>query len=291
MPEGKLDLTVVDASGHPVQERVDVFLRNQTLSDTPAFRQLDVSTTRVLKGLNVFPNGKYRIEVDALSYHTVSRFVDIPPDGNGKVVITLPINPKKVVRAEFPKFGSAAIPDGAWELLQRSSRVMNFSGKSGPDLYGALDDVRKAGFLNLVAKADRTRFHSSNDEPPQSVLPFLQEITELRGDRFFCVVPRELRSEVIHSVSEDLFHDASEALHTPPPGFIRDRSFKTFDQFGNLQLSFFAGADGAFALDMDIDDAQGFAHFFQVVGNLFGGPTHPYNIHEILVATQELDPG
>jgi len=44
-------------------------------------------------------------------------------------------------------------------------------------------------------------------------------------------------------------------------------------------------------VDMDIDDAQGFDHIFQVVGNLFGGPTHPYNIHEILFASQELDPG
>ena len=272
MPEGKLELSVVDAFGDPVAEAVDVFLRNQTLSDAPAFRQLDVSKPRVLKGLNVFPNGKYRIEVDALSYHTVSRFVDIPPDGDGSVVITLPINPKKVIRAEFPAFGSTKVTEGAWELLKRSSKVMNFSGKSGPALYDALDDVRKAGFLDLVAKADRTRFRASNDEPPRSVLPFVQEITELRGDRFFAVVPRELRSEVIHSVTEDLFHDANAVLHTPPPGFVRDRSFKTFDQFGNLQLSFFAGVDGTFALDMDIDDAQGFAHFFQVVGIYLADP-------------------
>ena len=38
------------------------------------------------------------------------------------------------------------------------SKVLNFEGKSGETLYGALDDLRKAGFLNLVAKANRTRF-------------------------------------------------------------------------------------------------------------------------------------
>jgi hypothetical protein len=43
---------------------------------------------------------------------------------------------------------------------------------------------------------------------------------------------------------------------------------------------------------MDIDDAQGFEHIFQVAHNgITHQPTHPYNIHEILVEFQELDPG
>jgi hypothetical protein len=84
MPDGTLSLKVIGVLGQPVTERVDVFLKNQTLSDAPAFRELDVSTTRVLPDLNVFPNGTYRIEIDALSYHTVSRFINIPPDGKGR---------------------------------------------------------------------------------------------------------------------------------------------------------------------------------------------------------------
>jgi len=43
-------------------------------------------------------------------------------------------------------------------------------------------------------------------------------------------------------------------------------------------------------MDMDIDDAGGFDHVFQVIGNVFSGGTHPYNIHQILIASQELDP-
>jgi len=288
--EGKLNLQVLDVQGRFVEERVDVFMRNQTLSDAPAFRDLDVRTARDISGLNVFPNGTYRIEVDGLSYHPVSRFVNIPPDGNGAVVITLPVNPKKVIRVKFPPFGASGIAAGAWKLLERSPNVLNFSGETGEVLYGALDDIRKAGFLNLVAKANRTRFPVHEGEPP-SVLSFVQEITELRGDRFFALVQPELRSATVHSVQQEVFHEVSEALHTPPAGFTRDRSFKTLDHFGNLQLSFFSGADGKVAVDMDIDDAQGFDHLFQVVGNLFGGPTHPYNIHEILIASQELDPG
>ena len=42
----------------------------------------------------------------------------------------------------------------------------------------------------------------------------------------------------------------------------------------------------------DIDDAAGLEHLFQVLRNeLTGRPTHPYDIHEILIKHQMLDPG
>jgi hypothetical protein len=103
------------------------------------------------------------------------------------------------------------------------------------------------------------------------------------------VVPRELREETKNSVSEDGFEKASGLLHRPPDGFESAESFKTRDRAGNLQLSFFAKGD-TFVVDVDIDDANGFAHLFQLIQNI-GGSTHPYNIHQILVQSQEIDPG
>jgi hypothetical protein len=44
--------------------------------------------------------------------------------------------------------------------------------------------------------------------------------------------------------------------------------------------------------DIDIDDAAGVEHVFQVVRNsITGKPTHPYYIHDILLRHQEIDPG
>src|SRR5215467_1244109 len=129
VPDGKLELTVRDVLGNAVGEPVDVFLRNQTLSDTPAFRQLDVTNPVNITGLNVFPNGMYRIEVDSPSYHAVSRFVSIPPSGDGEVLITLPVNPRKVIRVDFPDF--AALPQDARDLLGGSANVLSFAGKQG----------------------------------------------------------------------------------------------------------------------------------------------------------------
>ena len=44
--------------------------------------------------------------------------------------------------------------------------------------------------------------------------------------------------------------------------------------------------------DIDIDDAGGFGHIFQVLRNKLSGKLHyPYNIHEILVKAQQLGLG
>jgi hypothetical protein len=56
-------------------------------------------------------------------------------------------------------------------------------------------------------------------------------------------------------------------------------------------LTFFASASSPlrFKVDADIDDAGGLGHAFQVLRNfLTHQPTHPYDIHEILVFDQLL---
>ena len=52
--DGKLSLQVLDVHGNPITEPVDVFMKNQTLSDAPAVRDLDVTTTRDITGLVYF---------------------------------------------------------------------------------------------------------------------------------------------------------------------------------------------------------------------------------------------
>ena len=103
-------------------------------------------------------------------------------------------------------------------------------------------------------------------------------------------VPQALREETKNSAQAGLFYDVPEGMHHPPNGFVHAGSWKTPDQYGNLQLTFFSnGAD--WVADVDIDDAGGLAHVFQVLRNeLTQTPTHPYNIHEILIKYQMLDP-
>lgn len=281
---GTLRLSLLDVYGKPISESVDIFLRNQTLSDDPVIRGIDGSKTIEITGLHETPQGLYRLEIDALSYQPVSQFVNVGSSGPTEKAFTLPVDHNKVVSVQFPAF--ADILADARTLLQNSAQVLGFEGKTGTDLYSALDDIRRGGFLNLVAKSGRTRLTNN-----RTVLSYIQTLTEVRGDRFFASVDPALHSETQHAVTDELFHDADDTLHTPPPGFEKVDSFKTFDTFGNLQLTFSATPDRSqWQVDMDIDNAQGFEHFFQVLSNI-GGATHPYDIHEILLAFQEIDPG
>jgi hypothetical protein len=287
--KGRLLLRVVNAYGELLSEPVDITVRNQALTDDLRFAALDASRNLLLSKLVGPPNNLYLVEISARSFMPVRRFLsavdETPKDPR---LVILPIDPDKVVDVAFPEF-SALLP-GAQALLGRSGNVLGQNGMTGGDLFQNLDNIRRAGFLNIVAKSNRTRLSNG-----RTVLSYLAEepceLMELRGDRFFVRVPKELREETKNSVTDRLFEPAPSTLHKPPKGFSKAGSFKTPDSYGNLQLTFFGKADRWLA-DIDIDDAGGLEHVFQVARNFLAGrPTHPYDIHEILLIHQELDPG
>ncbi len=281
--DGRLRLRIVDAYGEFIREPVEVTLRNQALSDQVRLTGLDVSREIVIGNLLGAPHNLYLTEIVAPSYRPVRRFLSTDGEAANVRRILMPIDARKVVRVDFPAYEDLSEP--ARNLRGRSSKVLGQAGNAGPDLYLNLDSIRRAGLLNVLAKAGRTLLANG-----RSVLAYLaeegSELLEIRGDRFFAAVPKELREEVKHSLAEETFEPAPDTLHTPPKGFSRAGSFKTRDSYGNLQLTFFARGS-RWVADIDIDDAAGLEHVFQVVRNaLTGAPTHPYDIHQILLAHQ-----
>ena len=148
-----------------------------------------------------------------------------------------------------------------------------------------MDEVPKAGLLNIAKKSLATSFKKGGD-----VLPHVT-LLEIIGDRCFVEVPRDLIDQMPELVDGDFFRSVSGSLHEAPAGFLPAGSFKTLDAFGNLQITLFQNSEGCRA-DVDIDDGAGLAHVFQVVRNaVTRDATHPFNIHQILMAHQHLDPG
>lgn len=284
---GKLRLNLVDVFGKRLQEKVDVSLRNLHLTHAPVLRALDASKIINVTDLHAGPQGVYQITIDPPSYHPVSRFVNVKTGGSTEVTIPFPVDISKIVGVTFPTFSNLARE--LRTLLTNSPSVFGFENRTGQALYDALDPIRRAGVLNIARKTLATRL---NEE--QSVLSLVRDLREVRGDRFFAFVDKQLREETKHNINTGLFHPVSGSLHTLPAqfeGFTPAGSFKTGESFGNLQLTFFARGD-EFVADIDIDDAGGLGHIFQVLRNHFtGNPTHPYNIHQILVQHQHLDPG
>jgi hypothetical protein len=281
---GTLRLVLQDVRGDRLHEQVDVILKHQVLSDQRIAKNLAGDKTIVIEGLHAAPQGVYSILVDPPSYLAIARFVTIRAGSPTDLTLTFPVDPKKIKDVAFPAYGE--LPARAREILGASNGVSSFEGQAGEALYKSLDPVRRAGLLNIVAKAASTVF--SGGRP---VLDYFTQLRDVRGDRLFVMASKELRAETENSVPDDLFRPVDGSMHEPPTGFTRAGSYKSDDRYGNLQLTFFLCGDDCM-VDVDIDDAAGLGHVFQVARNeLTGRPTHPYDIREILINFQGIDPG
>ena len=236
---GKLKLELVDVFGRRLQERVDITLRNLHLTHNPVIRNVDASRLINVNNLHSGPQGIYQLTIDPPSYNPVSRFVTIKTSGSTDVTVPFPVDISKIVDVVFPTFPN--LPKDLRELLTNSPNVLGFENNTGPLLYDVFDKIRRAGVLNIARKTLATRF--ANDK---TVLSMVREIREVRGDRFFAFVSRELREETKNSVNTGVFHKVDGSLHHLPPQFVDFKdagSFKTDDHFGNLQLTFFTKGD------------------------------------------------
>jgi hypothetical protein len=281
MTTGRVKLQMINARGIGLGEPVDVSLRHMTTGNIVVTRRQSAKTL-TLTGLKGPPEGLYRLEVDPASYLPVGAFANTASKDTVRLIF--PVDPAKVRVVEFPAFADLALD--AQRLLSASTQVLGFAGMTGGALWLGLDDIRRAGFLNVVTKAQLTVFANA-----RSIASYFEELREVRGDRFFVDVPHELREEVKNAALSGLFTEVSSLLHHPPAGFDHAGSFKTLDRYGNLQVTFFT--DGInWRADADIDDAGGLEHIFQVLEHtVTGRPTHPFDIHEILLIHQRIDPG
>ena len=277
-----LRLNLLDVHGKALGQPCTVKMRHQT-SGAQTVVSVSGKGPVAISGLTP---GVHTVQVDPASYRAVGRFVDVNTSGTTNAVMNFPVDPAAVKSVKFPKFDK--LDSARRRLLAATKELLGYEGLKGAALYRKLeeDPIKKAGLFNILAKSEAVVL--SNKQP---VSGYIREIVELRGDRFFAVVPKELREETKNSVLDDIFHEAPDAMHHPPVGFERAGSFKTNDRYGNLQLTFFTdGTD--WRADIDIDDAGGLGHVFQVLRNeLTDMPTHPYDIREILIYHQRLNPG
>ena len=283
--KGNLILDFFDVYGDRPDDRVDVTLKHQVLSQSE--HQTNHPTTKSLRidDLDSTQGGIFNLQVFPLRRRPVSRFVRVIEDKTVRQAIVLPMDSSRVTGIDAPPFDS--LDDDLKAVLEASS-VEGLEDKRGAALYDAIDAVPKAGMLNIYAKMKVTRIADNRD-----CFSFVTAFNRLRGDRFFAKVAKELLDAVKNSIPAHVFDEAPSLLHTPPPDFEPAGSFKTPDLYGNLQLTFFSNPKTLeFISDTDIDDAQGVEHIFQVLRPVFTGKhTNPYDVHEILLEFQKVDPG
>lgn len=286
--KGDLIFDFLDARGNRLDNRLDVHLRHTVLmSAQHSKKNFDGKKVLEFKDLESTPGGRFLVQAFPVHYRPVGRFVPILDGQSVRHGFTFPVDPRRVTNVRWPAF--TQLPDSLRALLDNSF-VQDMEDFQGGELFEQLkkDRLQAAGLLNIHAKMRAVKFGSG-----KSVAEFLTGLTRVRGDRIFANVTKELRDAVKNSGSADLFHKVSDALHTPPPGYERVDSYKTTEHYGNLQLTFFRKLDTLeFLVDSDLDDAQGIEHVFQVLSHaLTNGATHPYDIHQILLAHHGIDPG
>jgi hypothetical protein len=242
------------------------------------------STAAQTRAPHVQANVVYKVKVFPMKYRPIAKFVRIPASGELRIDFFYPVQPFRVTHAEFTSYEEL---DPRLRMVLERGNVEDHS-EVGRALFESFGDLEKAGLLNIWAKMMRT----SLSQGPVS--DFVERLYRVRGDRFFADVTLSFRDLVKTATAAGQFDEVSETLHTPPAGFVHAGSYKTRDSHGNLQLTFFSSVELPlrFKLDADIDEARGIEHVFEVLqDSLTGRETHPYDVHEILVFSQQLDPG
>ena len=274
---GSLVLVLKDPYGDPVTAPVDIRLSLQNRQIASGHRLVSASGSFSFRSITFSPGDVLELQVDARPrYLPFGRFLRLRPSATTQKSFPVALNPDTVKGIQAPSFQN--LPADLQRALD-DSRPLG----GGASRYGALDDLSKAGLLNLFGKMERIFLATR-----RTVSSYFLSLADIRQDRVFGQVDETLWDLVESSVD---FHPVSSALHPPPPGYAHAGSFKSGDAFGNLQLTFFLDGAGRYRVDADIDDANGLLHVFQVLRNAFTGePTHPYVIHQILIFHQALPP-
>jgi len=289
MATAKIQLQLTDVQGRPLDDP-DILIEFFSNESSKHFR-LSVSPkggTIVNISLEDPGNGMYRVLLMPTNYRTLQFFLRIMEgQTTTREPVVFPVDPSKVVSISAPPI--EALPAPLRDRLANAA-VEGFNDASGAplrgaSLYNALPPLLKAALLNLYAKSAATQLGDG-----QSVFDKLGTMIRLKQDRLFAKTGAGLLEE---TQQDTFFHQVPETLHESVVPYHLVISYKTRDAQGNLQLTFSRNGDTGddYLVDMDIDQAQGIGHIFEVLQNaVTSGLTNPYDVREILMADQKLQP-
>jgi hypothetical protein len=302
MPAGNLKVHITDMRSNPIRGKVAIELQRFSGELGTGGTSLEVSvnmgsqTELLVTGIPCRggPGTLYRVTAMAPHRRVYSFFQPIREgiDNPASDDIEFWVKPGDVRDIDAPAF--AALPGKVQEILDRAQMTAekpedrDLAGLSGKRLFDALGPLRKACLLNIVKKASHPT--------AANCLPQIEDLLVCRQDRFFAYVHSELPQLLQTSES---FKAAPNTLHQPLKGFklTVDGSFKSRDAHANIQVTFMRHeTTGRLAADIDIDEAAGIEHGFEVMRNaLYRNRTNPYLIREFMLAAdlseRSLDPG
>jgi hypothetical protein len=300
VPAGNLVVQLTDLTGEPLRD-IEIDLTRLPGEAGTGGETMNVSLVGPDPDLTITsitcrggPGTMYRVLASAAHYRPYGFFQLIREDRNNTASddVEFWVKPGDVTDIRAPAFDD--LPAQARRILAEAETIglkpedQDLIGLAGVDLYRKFGPLRKACFLNLIAKA-------SHQATTGDCLSAIAGVLLCRQDRFFARVDARLPERLRRS---PVFKSAPASLHEPLPGFLMaEGSFKSRDAHANLQVTFMREvATGDLAADLDIDESSGIEHGFEVIHNAtFRTRTNPYLIREFLLSAdprmRSLDPG
>jgi hypothetical protein len=290
MPKGNLVVHLSDMAGALAKERVDIDFRRVSGSPGAGGENMEVSVAGPVGRLTITgiacqtgPGTMYEVRA-CMGHHRKYAFFQLiqeDRDNTASDDVEFWVKPGDVKDIQAPAL--TGLPSTVQTMLNKAAMIVDkpedrdLVGLSGNALYKALGALRKACLLNITKKA-------ADATTADNCLPSFGDLLIVRQDRLFARVASGLREQLR---AAPMFKSAPGALHEPPPGFSPPlESFKSKDPHANLQVTFMTElATGGLAADIDIDEASGIEHGFEVIRNaVFKKRTNPFLIREFMNA-------
>lgn len=279
-----LKIILLDTKSNPITGTANVIIREHNSGLTIVKLDRKVSSGEIMKyPIEPRSGSVYSIMVKSDNYRTIQAFVIQQSAGVDTLLLHLPIDPGKVKEAIFITYQS--LPEKLRSVLVNSAAAVG-NNLTAEKYYSDLSDLQKAGLFNLYEKMKATSFANK-----ENVFDYVISLTQVHPARIFAIVDPELVGKV--SNNNRLFSKVSGLKHKFPDGYNKIGSYKTLDPYGNLQLTIAKNNNKEeFMVDVDIDNSSGLLHIFDVIKHkITKGDSHPYDIREILIGAQNLDPG
>lgn len=279
-----------DVYGNIVNDHVQLTFYNKNVQSLSQTFDVDFDgvTAATLPGVPAFPTGLAEVFIKPTKYRYKSIFINVVGGEDNSIKEDFFVDPSQA-RPTLIDFQDIQDKTYAGDLM----RILQDS-QIGQAQWSGLSPRNRATIFNLSAKMLRETTSAG-----QRLIELVNTIDqtwldEQHRERIYTRVDNSLPGSLLNYPEK--FEPVSGVLHHfPPSGWTPidgPNSFKTRDAAGNIQFTFARNGDGQVMADIDLDDHKGVQHAADVLKHkITGKDTDPYDIHEILIYFQHLDPG
>lgn len=286
----RADVTVnlKDVHGQTITDEVEITFYNQKVQSlNQRFTVKFKGTPAVLPGVPSFPTGLAEVFIKPKRYRYKSIFINVVGGEKNSINEDLFVDPDHA-RPTLMDFDDLKAKLYGTELL----RILEKSGIKKA-AWNDLNKLNRATIMNLSAKMSHDTLKNGNPLITNVESMVAKLLDKDHRERIYAVVNNDLLGAL--RKFPERYRSVSGSLHKFFDDWIavnQQNSFKSRNNAGNIQFTFATNPAGGSLADIDLDDHTGIKHAADVLKHkITSANTNPYDLHQILVYFQGIDPG